>query len=97
MKFNKNICLGIESTAHTFGVGIIDFEGNVYSVVNDIYVPEKGGLHPVQVKEQHVNHFYNVIEKALSQASMSIKDIDLIRLLQPFFQSKINNHQDAND
>ena len=72
----------MESTAHTFGVGIVDFEGNVYSIVNDIYVPEKGGLHPVQVKEQHVNHFYDVIEKALSEAKLSIKDIDLIAFSQ---------------
>jgi len=82
MKFNKKICLGIESTAHTFGVGIVDFDGNVYSVVNDIYVPEKGGLHPVQVKEQHVNHFHRVIEKALLQAKLLIKDIDLIAFSQ---------------
>ncbi|MFX1338031.1 MAG: KEOPS complex N(6)-L-threonylcarbamoyladenine synthase Kae1 [Promethearchaeota archaeon] len=82
MKFNKKICLGIESTAHTFGVGIIDFDGNVYSVVNDIYVPEKGGLHPVQVKEQHVNYFHRVIEKALSEANISMKDIDLVAFSQ---------------
>ena len=82
MKFNKKICLGMESTAHTFGVGIVDFDGNVYSLVNDIYVPEKGGLHPVQVKEQHLNNFYGVIEKALSEANLSIKDIDLIAFSQ---------------
>jgi len=82
MKFNKKICLGMECTAHTFGVGIVDFDGNVYSVVNDIYIPEKGGLHPVQVKEQHLNHFYGVIEKALSEANISIKDIDLIAFSQ---------------
>lgn len=82
MKFNKKLALGIESTAHTFGVGIVDFEGNVYSLVNDIYVPEKGGLHPVQVKEQHLNHFYEVIENALSEAKLSIKDIDLIAFSQ---------------
>ena len=82
MKFNKKICLGIETTAHTFGVGIVDFEGNVHSLVNEIYIPEKGGLHPVQVKEQHLNHFYKVIKKALSEANISIKEIDLIAFSQ---------------
>ena len=51
MKSNKKFCLGIESTAHTFGVGIVDFEGNVHSLVNDIFIPKEGGLHPVLVKE----------------------------------------------
>ena len=82
MKFNKKICLGIESTAHTFGVGIIDFEGNVYSIINDTFVPEEGGLHPVMVKEQHLSNFKNTIQKALSQAELSIKDIDLIAFSQ---------------
>lgn len=78
----KKICLGIESTAHTFGVGIIDFEGKVYSIVNDTFVPEKGGLHPVMVKEQHLSNFMNTIQKALSQANLSVKDIDLIAFSQ---------------
>jgi len=82
MKFNKKICLGIESTAHTFGVGIIDFKGNVYSRINDIYIPESGGLHPFQVREQHVNNFMKVMNKTLSEAQCSINDIDLIAFSQ---------------
>jgi len=78
----RQIALGIESTAHTFGVGIIDFEGNVYSVVNDTFVPETGGLHPVMVKEQHLSNFMGVIQKALSEANLTIKDINLIAFSQ---------------
>ena len=78
----KKLCLGIESTAHTFGVGILDFEGKVYSLINDIYVPEKGGLHPVMVKEQHLNNFMNTIKKALKTANCSINDINLITFSQ---------------
>jgi len=29
----KKLCLGIESTAHTFSVGILDFEGTIYSLI----------------------------------------------------------------
>ena len=76
------LALGIESTAHTFGVGIIDFEGEVHSLVNDIFIPESGGLHPVQVKEQHLNNFSGIIEKALTEANCSMKDIDLIAFSQ---------------
>ncbi|MFX0186605.1 MAG: KEOPS complex N(6)-L-threonylcarbamoyladenine synthase Kae1 [Candidatus Hodarchaeota archaeon] len=78
MKFNKKICLGIESTAHTFGVGIIDFEGKVYSLVNDNFIPKEGGLHPVLVKEQHLNNFMTTIKTALLKSNCSIEDIDLI-------------------
>jgi len=82
MKLKKELVLGIESTAHTFGVGILDFDGKVYSRINDIYVPEKGGLHPVQVKEQHLENFRKVIKKALTEANLSIKEIDLIAFSQ---------------
>jgi N6-L-threonylcarbamoyladenine synthase/protein kinase Bud32 len=78
----KKFCLGIESTAHTWGAGIVDFEGVVYSLVNDIFIPEKGGLHPVLIKEQHLNNFISVIEKALSEAKITIKDINLIAFSQ---------------
>jgi N6-L-threonylcarbamoyladenine synthase/protein kinase Bud32 len=70
--------LGIESTAHTWSVGIVDFRGNVISLVNDMFTPEKGGIHPILVREQHLNNFTKVINRALSEASISIRDIDLI-------------------
>ncbi len=76
MKLKK--VLGIESTAHTWGVGIIGFDGTVFSLVNDMYVPEKGGLHPALVKEQHLNNFMDIINQALLEANISIHDIDLI-------------------
>ncbi|MFW9895669.1 MAG: KEOPS complex N(6)-L-threonylcarbamoyladenine synthase Kae1 [Candidatus Thorarchaeota archaeon] len=78
----QKYCLGIESTAHTFGVGIVDFEGNIYSIINDIYVPEEGGLHPALVREQHLNNFDIVINKALEEAKISIKDLKLIAFSQ---------------
>ena len=78
----KKICLGIESTAHTFGVGIVDFTGNVLSRVNKVYIPEEGGLHPVQVREQHLNLFDSVITQALEEAHISINDLDLIAFSQ---------------
>lgn len=76
------ICLGIESTAHTFSCGIVNFEGKVHSLINKIFVPEKGGLHPMLVREHHLNNFTQVIEKALLEAKLSLKDIDLIAFSQ---------------
>jgi N6-L-threonylcarbamoyladenine synthase/protein kinase Bud32 len=76
------LCLGIESTAHTFGVGIVDFEGTVHSLINDIFIPETGGLHPALVREQHLNNFSRIIIRALQEANVSIKDINLIAFSQ---------------
>ena len=78
MNVKNNLTLGIESTAHTWSVGIVDFSGKVLSLVNDMFVPEKGGIHPMLVKEQHLNNFMGIINKALEDASISIKEIDLI-------------------
>jgi N6-L-threonylcarbamoyladenine synthase/protein kinase Bud32 len=75
-------CLGIESTAHTFGIGIVDFDGNVLSVVNDTFIPEKGGLHPRKVVEHHNEVFMNVIDAALKEANLPLDKIDLISFSQ---------------
>jgi N6-L-threonylcarbamoyladenine synthase/protein kinase Bud32 len=72
------IALGIESTAHTWSVGIIDFEGTMLSLVNNMYIPVKGGLHPAAVKEHHLNNFHKVLQKALHDAGIGLNDIDLI-------------------
>jgi len=78
----KKLCLGIESTAHTFSAGIVDFEGNIYGLANDIFIPEKGGLHPALVREQHLNNFRSVITEALTKANISINNISLIAFSQ---------------
>lgn len=82
MKSNEMLCLGIESTAHTWGVGIVDFEGNVLSLVNDVFIPTKGGLHPALVREQHLNNFFDILDESLIQAKCSINDINLIAFSQ---------------
>ncbi|MFW9901992.1 MAG: KEOPS complex N(6)-L-threonylcarbamoyladenine synthase Kae1 [Candidatus Thorarchaeota archaeon] len=78
----KKLCLGIESTAHTFSVGILDFEGSVFSLINDTFIPEEGGLHPALVREQHLNNFMHIINKALSEANVSLDKIHLIAFSQ---------------
>jgi len=37
--------LGIESTAHTLGIGIVD-EDEVHANVKSMFEPEEGGIHP---------------------------------------------------
>ena len=68
--------LGIESTAHTYGIGIATSEGKILANVNSIYKPVKGGIHPREAAEHHSKVAAEVLQKALSQANISIREID---------------------
>lgn len=69
--------LGIESTAHTFGVGIIN-DKKILANVKNSYTTTSGGIIPVKAKEHHLNVGQKVIDDALTQANLSLKDVDLI-------------------
>jgi N6-L-threonylcarbamoyladenine synthase len=84
-KFKSLLCLGIETTAHTFGASVVEYKGGKFSVlsnVRDMYKTEKGGLVPVQLSEHHVDCFDKVIIEALEKSSKSIHDIQLIAFSQ---------------
>src|SRR3989338_1302454 len=76
------ICLGIESTAHTFGVGIIGSDGKILANVKDSYTTEKGGIHPSEAKKHHEVVCDKVIENALISADIKAHEIDLISFSQ---------------
>ena len=76
------IVLGIESTAHTFGVGIIDNGGKILANVKDSYTSEKGGIHPTEAKLHHLRVKDRVVEDALNVAGLKLSDIDLISFSQ---------------
>jgi len=76
------ICLGIESTAHTFGCGIIDNKGKVYANVKDSYVTEKGGINPTYAKIHHEEVKDKIVETALDDSNLKLKDIDLVSFSQ---------------
>ncbi|MFH1053473.1 MAG: bifunctional N(6)-L-threonylcarbamoyladenine synthase/serine/threonine protein kinase [Candidatus Woesearchaeota archaeon] len=71
------ICLGIESTAHTFGAAVIK-DKKVLSNVMNSYTTKKGGMIPGEVADHHVQVCDQVIRDALNKANVKVKDIDLI-------------------
>lgn len=71
------ITLGIESTAHTFGASIVKGK-KVGSNVRHSYTTKKGGMIPAQLGEHHIKHFCPVIQEALTEANVSIKDVDIV-------------------
>lgn len=56
--------IGIESTAHSFGAGMVK-DGEVVSNVVDMYVPEEGGIHPRKAAAHHEEVAGGVIGKAM--------------------------------
>ncbi len=75
------LCLGIESTAHTFGASVVKKEGGdplILSNVRDLFTTKTGGLVPAKLSEHHVRVGPDIVRKALGEAGVSIQDIDLI-------------------
>lgn len=72
------ICLGIESTAHTFGIGIVDDKGKILANVKDSFTTDKGGMIPNEVAKHHREVKETVLKDALKKANLSLKDINLI-------------------
>ena len=76
------ICLGIESTAHTFGCGIINEKGKVYANVKDSFVTVKGGINPMDAKVHHEKVKDKIVEKTLIDSNLKLKDVDLVAFSQ---------------
>lgn len=72
------LSLGIEGTAHTCGVGIMDEHANVLANELDMYRPEKGGIHPREAANHHSDVVVPLIKKAAETAGVSLRDIDVI-------------------
>lgn len=70
--------LGIESTAHTFGCGIVSSDGRVLSNTKSEYVPKSGGIHPREASQFLAASAASVVRKALEEAGMRLPEIDAI-------------------
>jgi len=75
------ISLGVEGTAHTISIGIVeDIRGKckVLSNVIKIYRPEKGGIHPREAANHHANYVADLIKESIEKSGIDFKDVDLI-------------------
>jgi N6-L-threonylcarbamoyladenine synthase/protein kinase Bud32 len=76
------ISLGIEGTAHTIGIGIVDDKCNILADVKKIYSPESGGIHPRDASRYIADNFGDAIKEALGVANISKDRIDLVSFSQ---------------
>ena len=70
------VVLGIESTAHTFGVGIAREDGKILANINSTYIPIHGGILPREAARHHANVAHKIILKALEKADIRLEEID---------------------
>ncbi|MEM4605744.1 MAG: bifunctional N(6)-L-threonylcarbamoyladenine synthase/serine/threonine protein kinase [Candidatus Pacearchaeota archaeon] len=71
----KKYLIGIETTAHTFGVGIIDENFNIVSNLKDVFTTERGGIVPSEAAEHHKKVSYNLFQKSLKETKISEEEI----------------------
>ena len=61
------MCLGIESTAHTFGASVVEDDHHIITNVNASYRPPPGiGIHPRKASEHPVEVSAAIVGKAVS-------------------------------
>ncbi len=74
------LCLGIEGTAHTVGIGIAK-NGSVIANAVEVYHP-KDGIHPREAANHHAKNILTVLKAALNEAEIELYDLDLIAFSQ---------------
>ena len=72
-----SMILGIECTAHTFGVGVV-LGGKILANVRDMYTTEHGGIVPIEAARHHRDVADKVYEEALKEAQIKEDDIKAI-------------------
>jgi len=79
------ICLGIEGTAHSIGVGLIKDVNKTCKVLSNLiktYQPKKGGIHPREAANHHAAYIADLIRDSVQKAKVDFGDIDLIAFSQ---------------
>jgi N6-L-threonylcarbamoyladenine synthase len=82
MMKKPSICLGIECTAHTFGIGIIDEKGKTYCNIKQSFVTEHGGMIPHDVSKHHESIKEIILQDALEKSKLKLEDISIVAFSQ---------------
>ncbi len=80
--FAGKCCLGIESSADDFGVGVVTFGGEILANKSDSYIPAEGGIHPREAARHHAEVADKVIQSALATADVKPQELACIAFSQ---------------
>ena len=75
------VILGIESTAHTFGIGIVK-NGKIIANKKDMYTTTSGGIIPMECAKHHKEVSKKVYKEVLKEADISEDEISAISFSQ---------------
>lgn len=81
-KTSESYCLGIESTADDFSVGISTFNGKILANIVSAYIPPEGGIHPREAARHHAKVANKVLEEAFKKAGIKPMDLSIIAFSQ---------------
>lgn len=72
------LLLGLECTAHTFGIGIVNSTGKIIANVKDSFTSADHGMIPHEIADHHKAVAEKVLDGALKIAKITWKDISFI-------------------
>jgi universal protein Kae1 len=78
----KRYCLGIESSADDFSIGISTFNGKILANTIDAYVPKEGGIHPREAARHHAEVASKVLDGALKESGIKPQNLSVIAFSQ---------------
>lgn len=79
---DNRYCLGIESTADDFGVGISAFNGQILANIRSSYVPIEGGIHPREAARHHAEVAGKLLQEAFTKSQIGPSEVSVIAFAQ---------------
>ncbi len=76
------VVLGVESTAHTASVGIVDESARVLGLASEMYRPPTGGIHPREAANHHAEVLPHLVEKVLADSGVRTTEIEAVAFAQ---------------
>ena len=74
------ISLGIESSAHTFSVALVNDKGRILSEKRHMYTRADGGIIPIDAAKHHKEVREKLLQECFDESKLTIKNVDIISL-----------------
>jgi universal protein Kae1 len=81
-KTDESYCLGIESTADDFSVGMSTFKGETLANIISTYIPPEGGIHPREAARHHAEVASRVLDEAFTKSGIKPRDLSTVAFSQ---------------
>ncbi len=74
--------LGIETTAHTASIGVVDDSARVLALASDVYRPAAGGIHPREAANHHAEAFPMLLDRLYTEGKLIPEEIEGVAFSQ---------------